>query len=82
MTLLSLTSVAVEDTVEALRFSARGVTYASIELAATVAMESPDRPLGQRLDTVFGFHGKHLLADVLAALPESDFAVTRRRLSL
>lgn len=60
---------------------ARGMKYASLELAATFAMESPDRPLGQRLDNVFGFHGKHLLAEVLAALPDNDFAALRRRLS-
>jgi len=45
---------------------ARGITYAPFELALRFSMETPG--LGQRLDDVFGFHGKHLLPDVLTRL--------------
>jgi uncharacterized protein YecA (UPF0149 family) len=30
---------------------------------------------------VFGFHGKHLLPEVLARLPDSDFTALRARMS-
>jgi hypothetical protein len=59
---------------------ARGLTYAPIELAATFSMETQLGQYRQSLDTVFGFHGKEHLPQVLRRLPESDFEALRARL--
>jgi hypothetical protein len=59
---------------------AQGVTYAPPELAALFSMESTAHLFGQHLDSVFGFHGKNLLSEVLMRLPETAFADLRARL--
>jgi hypothetical protein len=59
---------------------AQGVTYAPPELAALFSMESTDQLFGQHLGAVFGFHGKHLLPEVLERLPETAFTNLRARL--
>jgi tetratricopeptide (TPR) repeat protein/2-polyprenyl-3-methyl-5-hydroxy-6-metoxy-1,4-benzoquinol methylase len=60
---------------------AQGVNYAPAELAARFSMETRLDQYPHSLDTVFGFHGKHLLREVLRRLPDSDFAALRARIS-
>ena len=62
------------------RMCEQGVRFAPPELAAQFSMESPDQLYGQRLDTVFGFHGKALLPAALGRLPEDAFPGLRARL--
>jgi hypothetical protein len=48
---------------------AAGIGFAPPEIAALFSIESPRGLYGQSLDTVFGFHGKHWLAQVYRAKP-------------
>ena len=60
-------------------FHGRGARYAPVDVAARFSMEIPAPEHRDHLDGVFGFHGKHLLPEVLTRLPASDFADLRRR---
>ena len=42
----------------------KGIRFADLESAARFSIETPDACFGQTLETVFGFHGKHYLAEV------------------
>lgn len=44
----------------------KGMRFADIESAARFSIEDPKATFGQTLDTVFGFHGKHFLAELQA----------------
>lgn len=58
---------------------AQGVSFAPAELAARFSMESTQQLYGQTLDTVFGFHGKALLPEVLQRQPAGAFAGLRKQ---
>lgn len=60
---------------------ARGVRYASVDLAARFSVEIPAPQHRDRLDGVFGFHGKRLLPEVLKRFPPTDFVSLRQRLA-
>jgi hypothetical protein len=59
---------------------AQGIEFAPLELAALFSLESPDPRYGDRLDRVFGFHGKHLLQEAINRVPP-EFFVKQRVLS-
>lgn len=42
-----------------------GLRFADVDTAAAFSIESPHHSFGQTLDTAFGFHGKHYLAQLL-----------------
>ena len=54
---------------------AKGVSYAPVELATCFAMEPYNR--GQRLDAVFGFHGRPLLQEVVRRFPDTTLREVR-----
>lgn len=58
---------------------AQGISFAPAELAAQFSMESTEHLYGQTLDTVFGFHGKALLPEVLQRQPAETFAGLRKQ---
>src|SRR5262245_34746274 len=56
---------------------AQGIVFAPPDLAATFSIESPGALYGQRIDAVFGFHGKHLLPEAVKRLSAKAFAEYR-----
>ena len=50
---------------------AKGIRYAPLEVAARFAVENPDAVAGASLETVFGFHGVHLLEHAVTLLGDS-----------
>lgn len=52
----------------------RGIKFAPPEVAALFSMEDPSGLYGQTMDSVFGFHGKHLMKDVLKKIDGKQFS--------
>jgi hypothetical protein len=50
----------------------KGTRFAPPELAAIFSMESLDGLYGQNIDSVFGFHGKYLLSEVLRKIVKNS----------